>query len=91
MKGEGAGRCGGSSGRGLALAQAANGLLTELGKPRLPAGGKEKFPRALGVGGTTPLNVVLRLPSAGAELQWAGCQFPRRWGSGQDWWGELEW
>lgn len=81
MKGEGAGRCGGSSGRGLALALAANGLLTERGKPRLRAGGGEKIPT-----GTLNerLNVVLHSPAAGAELQWAGCQFPPPWGSGQD-------
>lgn len=92
LKGEGVGRRGGSSGRGLALAQAANGLLTEQGKPRLPAGGKKKIPAGtLGMGGTTPLNVVLHSPAAWAELQWAGCQFPPRRGSGQDYWGKLEW
>lgn len=86
------GRCRASSGRGLALAQAANGLLTEPGKPRLPAGGGKKFPRALSgwVGLAPSASFCTRCPP-GLSCSGPGVCFFRGGEVGGAGSGELEW
>lgn len=85
------GRCRASSGRRLGPAQAANGLLTEQGKPRLPAGGK-KIPAALsGAVGRPPSASVCTCCPSGLSCSRRGASSFRGGEVGGAGCGELEW